>query len=90
MNVAKLMRLTNLSGVMAAAALVLFAASIPTLAKAQLGSVPIFGQASNEGPVAISAEDGIEWDRDNRVYRARGNAQATQGSFFVIANQIDA
>ena len=59
-------------------------------AQAQLGSVPIFGQASNEGPVAISAEDGIEWDRDNLVYRARGNAQATQGSFFVIANQIDA
>ena len=77
------------------ASLVIFSLFALTLlgsktALAQLGSVPIFGQASNEGPVSISAEDGIEWDRDNRVYRARGNAQATQGSFFVIANQIEA
>jgi lipopolysaccharide export system protein LptA len=62
----------------------------PSLVLAQLGSVPIFGQSENRDPIAISAEDGIEWDRDNRVYKARGNAQASQGGFFVIANEINA
>jgi lipopolysaccharide export system protein LptA len=39
-------------------------------------------------PIEISADNGIEWDRDARTYTARGNAVAVQGSSEVHADTL--
>ncbi len=67
---------------MGIAALILMAA--PAVAMAQsLG----FG-GSGEGPIQIEADDGIEWQRANQLYLARGNARASQGGVRVEADEL--
>jgi lipopolysaccharide export system protein LptA len=39
-------------------------------------------------PIEISADNGIEWNRDTKTYTARGNAVATQGSSEVHADTL--
>ena len=39
-------------------------------------------------PIEISADDGIEWNRDGKSYTAHGNAVATQGSSEVHADTL--
>jgi lipopolysaccharide export system protein LptA len=39
-------------------------------------------------PIEISADNGIEWNRDAKSYTARGNAVATQGSSEVHADTL--
>lgn len=39
-------------------------------------------------PIEISADNGIEWNRDAKTYTARGNAVATQGSSEVHADTL--
>ncbi|MBP02890.1 MAG: hypothetical protein CMM25_08790 [Rhodospirillaceae bacterium] len=39
-------------------------------------------------PIEVSAETGIEWQQERRLFIARGSAKATQGDVQVNANQI--
>ena len=40
----------------------------------------------NDSPLQIEADDGIEWQRVNQLYIARGNARAVQGNVTVEAD----
>jgi lipopolysaccharide export system protein LptA len=66
-----------------AAGLSLFA---PTAPAQSLG----LGLNSNDNgkPVQIEADDGIEWQQNNQVYIARGNAQATRGQTTIFADTL--
>jgi lipopolysaccharide export system protein LptA len=39
-------------------------------------------------PINIEAENGVEWQQNNRVYIARGNAKATRGQTTVTADTL--
>ncbi len=41
-----------------------------------------------DGPIQIEADDGIEWQRANQLYLARGNARAQQGTVTVEADEL--
>jgi lipopolysaccharide export system protein LptA len=40
------------------------------------------------GPIAIDADDGIEWRRDEKVYIATGHAKAVRGDVTVTAHRL--
>ncbi|MEK9796119.1 MAG: LptA/OstA family protein [Alphaproteobacteria bacterium] len=67
---------------MGLAALIVLAAAATAMAQS-LG----FG-GSGEGPIQIEADDGIEWQRANQLYLARGNARASQGGVHVEADEL--
>ena len=46
-----------------------------------------FGQANNK-PINIEANEGIEWQRNEKVYIARGDAHASQGDVTVRADEL--
>jgi lipopolysaccharide export system protein LptA len=49
------------------------------------------GSGDSEGqPVAIDAEQGIEWRRDEKTYIARGNVRAVRGELAVYADTLTA
>ncbi|HEY1096066.1 MAG TPA: LptA/OstA family protein [Alphaproteobacteria bacterium] len=58
-------------------------------AGAQAQSNPLGGSNSKE-PVEITANDAIEWLRNDHVYRARGAAQAKQGDMTINADLLEA
>jgi lipopolysaccharide export system protein LptA len=43
---------------------------------------------NDQRPLDIEAEQGIEWQQDNKVYIARGNARATRGNGTVYADTL--
>jgi lipopolysaccharide export system protein LptA len=43
---------------------------------------------SDNDPIEISADNGIEWKRDTRTYTARGNALAQQGNTSIAADTL--
>jgi lipopolysaccharide export system protein LptA len=45
---------------------------------------------NNKVPLEIQADDGIEWQRDQRTFIARGNARAVQGEVSVSADSLTA
>ena len=52
---------------------------------------PLFGGhgvGDNAKPIGIEAQNGIEWQQDNHVYIARGNATATRGDAKVTADTL--
>jgi lipopolysaccharide export system protein LptA len=57
----------------------------PALAAAQGLSL---GNVSDDRPIAISADSGIEWQQDAQVYIARGNAVAKRGTSEVYADTL--
>lgn len=63
----------------------LFAAPLSGGARAQsLG----FTQGDGSGPIEIEADNGIEWQRANNLYVARGNAKAVQGGVTVEGDEL--
>ncbi len=44
--------------------------------------------SGNDAPIQIEADDGIEWQRQNKLYIARGNASAKQGGTTVEADSL--
>lgn len=46
--------------------------------------------AANGQPIEISADNGIEWRRDDLVFLARGNAKAVNGAVTVHADELRA
>ena len=70
--------------------------AIPLLLGALLaGPAPALAQGisalqESDEPLEINAEEGIEWQRDNQVYIARGNARAAQGDVELYADTLTA
>lgn len=67
------------------------------LAALAAGPAPVAAQApglldleSSDAPLEITAEEGIEWRRDDKVYLARGNARAARGDMSVSAEVLTA
>jgi len=60
----------------------------PVAASAQ--SLNLTAGGEDGGPIEISAEDGIEWQQDNSVFLARGNARAVRGEVVVNADILKA
>jgi lipopolysaccharide export system protein LptA len=61
------------------------------LAAPSPGAAQILGltdPGASDQPLEITADEGIEWRRDERVYIASGNARASRGDFSVQANQL--
>lgn len=69
---------------------ILLAAFFWTMAIAEVRAQSVPGQAGDEGPVTVEADDGIEWVRDQRMYVARGNAKASRGGVTVLADTLTA
>jgi lipopolysaccharide export system protein LptA len=57
---------------------------------AQSVAAPGFGKTgpNDHRPLDIEAENGIEWQQNNEVYIARGNAKATRGTSTVYADVL--
>lgn len=60
------------------------------LAPARAQSVGGIDLGSSDEPLEITAEDGIEWRRDEKIYVARGNARAARGEMSVSADVLTA
>jgi len=60
---------------------------LPQPARAQSLGLGLTGQ-DNGKPIDIEADDGIEWQQNNRVYIARGNARATRGQTTIFADTL--
>ena len=58
------------------------------LAQAQTNALGLAGSGDNNKPVNIQADNGIEWQQNNKVYIARGNAKATRGDNSVTADTL--
>jgi len=73
------------------AAFALVTAAPETRAQApQSNALGLAGDNNNDKPVNIEAENGIEWQQNNKVYIARGNAKATRGDDTVVADTLSA
>jgi lipopolysaccharide export system protein LptA len=49
-----------------------------------------FGNGSNDRPIEVTADNGIEWEQDDKLFTARGNAVAVQGDLTVKSNELRA
>jgi len=72
------------------AALALLTATPELRAQAQSNALGLAGGNDNNKPVNIEAQNGIEWQQNNKVYIARGNAKATRGDDTVTADTLSA
>ncbi|HXZ00757.1 MAG TPA: LptA/OstA family protein [Stellaceae bacterium] len=59
----------------------------PPAARAQTTALGLSAQ-DNDKPIDIEADDGIEWQQNNRVYIARGDARATRGQTTLFADTM--
>jgi lipopolysaccharide export system protein LptA len=66
----------------------LLALSRPDPGLAQLALTGGSGAGGDEGPLRVQADSGIEWQQDQRVYIARGNAVAARGNSEVRADTL--
>ena len=76
------------------AAGLLLAATFAVISAAPPGR-PAFGQSvenlrKSDQPLEINADDGIEWNRNDKTYIARGNARAASGDVEVLADVLTA
>lgn len=58
------------------------------LAPATAGAQSLGFSRGGDGPIQIEADDGIEWQRANQLYVARGNARARQGDVTVEGDEL--
>jgi lipopolysaccharide export system protein LptA len=82
----------------AAACWAVFAGTVPEARAQDLVSHPAGSESSGDSggfdfgnssqPIDISADNGIEWNRDAKTYTARGNAVASQGESEVHADTL--
>lgn len=72
----------------AAVAALLFALAAATAGPAAAQSLN-FGDGTDT-PIEIFADDGIEWQQDNLVFLAKGNAKAVRGGVTVLADRLTA
>jgi lipopolysaccharide export system protein LptA len=69
-------------------ALALALASLPWPTRPAPAQSLGLGAQDNGKPVDIEADDGIEWQQNNDVYIARGNARATRGQSTIFADTL--
>ncbi len=69
-------------------ALALALGSLPWLSRPAPAQSLGLGAQDNGKPIDIEADDGIEWQQNNRVYIARGNARATRGQSTIFADTL--
>ena len=55
---------------------------------ATVGAQSLGFSRGGDGPIQIEADDGIEWQRANQLYVARGNARARQGDVTVEGDEL--
>ena len=60
---------------------------IPSLSYSQSLDLAI---GENDQPIEITADDGIEWQRDKQIMIASGKAKASRGQSSVEANKLRA
>ena len=48
----------------------------------------VFNTKNSDQPIEVNAENGIEWQQENRRFIARGNAIATQGDVSVAGDEL--
>lgn len=65
--------------------LILGATACPTSAAAQAAAI---GGDDTDAPIEVTSDDGIEWRRDDKMYIARGNAEAVQGEDRVFGDLL--
>lgn len=80
------MRLAAPLAALALAAALLMPAAPPALA--QNFGLGLSSNSDNNKPIDIEADNGIEWQQNNRVYIARGNAKATRGQTTVFGDTL--
>jgi lipopolysaccharide export system protein LptA len=66
----------------------ILAAALWAFAPAQSSAQSLGFSQQGDGPIQIEADEGIEWQRANQVYVARGNARATQGTVSVRGDEL--
>ncbi|MEE8351501.1 MAG: LptA/OstA family protein [Rhodospirillales bacterium] len=49
-----------------------------------------FGDRNSDEPIEIFADNGIEWQQENLIFLARGNARAVRGDITVYADELKA
>ena len=49
-----------------------------------------FGSGQSDEPIEIFADNGIEWQQENLLFLARGNARAVRGPVTVLADELRA
>jgi len=49
-----------------------------------------FGSGDSEHPIEIFADNGIEWQQENLIFLARGNARAVRGDVTIYADELRA
>lgn len=49
-----------------------------------------FGSGDSDQPIEIYADNGIEWQQENLIFLARGNARAVRGEVTVFADELRA
>ena len=52
------------------------------------GALPGGGLTSGGGPIEIDATEGVEWNQEQKVYIARGNARAARGDTSISADSL--
>ena len=60
---------------------------VPAAAQAQTLN---FGSGGSDQPIEIFADNGIEWQQENLMFLARGNARAVRGQVTVFASELRA
>ena len=65
-------------------------ASLPAFAQQKPAKPAADDRSDKGGKVEITADEGIEWDRNSGTYIARGNARVTRGDRTIIADRITA
>ena len=68
-------------------ALVVGTTILPPPARAQTLN---FGAGESDQPIEVYADDGIEWQQENLLFIARGNARAVRGPVTVFADELRA
>lgn len=69
-----------------AAALLLAAVAAPAWGQ----GFDMASRAGGKGPIEVTAEQGIEWTQDRKLFIARGNAKATRGNVSVMGDTLTA
>lgn len=78
---------TAVRGLLAAAVLL---ALVPAPARPAAAQAVNLGGGDSKTPIEIYADNGIEWQRDNLIVLARGNARAVRGDLQVKADVLRA
>lgn len=78
--------ISRLSSALAAA---LFLSSLPVVL-APVSAQGLKGLQGGDEPLEINADEGIEWRRNEQLYVARGNAEASRGDLTVYADVMSA